>query len=127
MHWPERFQREQALANIANNLANVSTSGYKKMLTSFESILRNEKQVTDANGINYNRVSNISTDFSQGPLKETGNIFDLAIHGNGFFKIQGPDEVYYTRSGSFKLNPNGGLVSQDGYPVLDEGNTLRLK
>lgn len=115
--------REQALANISNNLANVNTSGYKKMLTSFESILKSEKQNTDARGINYNRVSNISTDFSQGPLKETGNTFDLAIHGKGFFKLQGPDAVYYTRSGSFKLAPNGGLVSQDGYPVLDEGNT----
>ena len=51
------ISREQALANISNNLANVSTTGYKKMLVSFESILKSEQQVGDANGINYNRIS----------------------------------------------------------------------
>ena len=49
--------REQSLANISNNLANVSTTGYKKMLVSFESILKSEQQVGDANGINYNRIN----------------------------------------------------------------------
>ena len=115
--------REQALSNIANNLANVSTSGYKKMIASFESLLGAEKQITDAQGINYNRVAQISTDFSQGPLKETGNTFDLALHGNGFFKVLGPDGPLYTRSGSFVMDENGTLKTQNGYPVLSDGNT----
>ena len=117
------ISREQAFSNIANNLANVSTSGYKKMVTGFESLLRGEKQITDAQGINYNRVSQIVTDFTQGPFKDTGNTFDLAINGNGFFKVQGPDGTLYTRSGSFVLDENGNLMTHNGYPVLDNGDT----
>ena len=114
--------REQALSNIANNLANVNTTGYKKMLMSFESILDKEKQMGDAKGINYNRVSKSVSDFTQGPIKETGNTFDLAIHKSGFFKVQGPDGVLYTRNGSFTQGPNRTLVTHEGYQVLDDGN-----
>ena len=57
------ISREQALANISNNLANVSTTGYKKMLVSFESILKSEQQVDDAKGMNYNRINKIDHRF----------------------------------------------------------------
>ena len=115
------ISREQALANIANNLANVNTTGFKKMLTSFESILDNEQQKGNANGINYNRVSQTVSDFTPGPIKETGNTFDLAIHRDGFFKVRGPDGVLYTRNGAFTQGPNRTLITRDGYPVLDDG------
>jgi len=114
--------REQSLANIANNLANVSTTGYKKMLVSFESILKGEQQVGEAQGINYNRINESVTDFSPGPIKETGHAFDLAIHNSGFFKVLGPDGPLYTRNGSFTQGPDGVLETQNGYPVLDQGN-----
>ncbi len=117
------ISREQALANISNNLANVSTTGYKKMLVSFESILKSEQQVGDANGINYNRISKSVTDFSPGPIKETGNTFDLAIHDSGFFKVLGPDGPLYTRNGSFTQGTNGTLVTKNGYPLLNENDT----
>jgi len=115
--------REQAVANIANNLANVNTTGYKKMLVSFESILRGSKQTTDANGINYSRIRQTFTDFSSGPVKETGNTYDLAIHGTGFFKVLGPEGPLYTRNGSFHLDGNGALLTKNGYPVLSDGDT----
>ncbi len=115
--------REQSLANISNNLANVSTTGYKKMLVSFESILNNEQQVGDANGINYVRINKSVTNFSPGPLKETGNTFDLSIHNSGFFKVLGPDGPLYTRNGSFTQGPDGALVTTNGYPLLNESNT----
>ncbi len=116
------ISREQSLANIANNLANVSTTGYKKMLVSFESILKSEQQVGDAKGINYNRVKQSATDFSPGPLQETGNTFDLAIHNSGFFKVLGPEGPLYTRNGSFTQGPDGTLVTTNGYPLLSEGD-----
>ncbi len=117
------ISREQALANISNNLANVSTTGYKKMLVSFESILKSEQQVDDANGINYSRINTSVTDFSPGPIKETGNTFDLAIHDSGFFKVLGPDGPLYTRDGSFTQGTNGTLVTKNGYPLLNENDT----
>lgn len=118
------ISREQSIANVANNLANVSTTGYKKTLVSFESILRSKQQVSDAKGINYNRINQSVTDFSEGPLKETGNTFDLAIHNSGFFKVLGPDgRPLYTRNGSFTQGPNGALLTRNGYPLLSDNAT----
>ncbi len=115
--------REQSIANISANLANVSTVGYKKSLTSFESVLRGEKQIQDSKGINYNRIKQNYTDFSQGPLKETANPLDLAILGDGFFKIRSSDGDLLTRKGNFNLDSTGRLVTDTGMPVLDLANT----
>lgn len=116
------ISRDQAINNIAENLANVSTTGYKKAMVSFESLLRGEKQRTDANGINYSRVNKNSTDFSAGPLKDTGNPLDVAIHGEGFFKIMGADGVRYTRRGDFVIDQDNILRTRNGRSVLDDGN-----
>jgi len=68
-------------------------------------------------------------DFSQGSLDKTGNTFDLAIEGDGFFKIQSNGgETSYTRNGSFTLNNNGNLVTKDGDFVLDDkGKQIKIK
>lgn len=114
--------REQAIANVSNNLANISSSGYKKSQVSFESLLRGEQQVNQAKGVNYTRIRQNYTDFSPGALRQTDNPLDLAIHGEGFFKVQGPNSVVYTRRGDFTLNAEGVLTTGSGLPVLDEGN-----
>ncbi len=114
--------REQAIANISNNLANGSTVGYKKSRVSFESLLRGEKQILDSKGINYSRIRENYSDFSQGPINVTDNPLDIAIRGDGFFKIQGPNGPLYTRSGNFQLDSTGRLVTKNGMPVLDDGN-----
>lgn len=114
--------REQSLANISHNLANVTTGGYKRMTVSFESILRGEQQTAEANGINYNRIRHNFSDLRQGPLKETGNPLDLALQGPGFFKVQGPDGPLLTRNGAFVLDQNGALRTHNGYPVLAQGD-----
>lgn len=114
--------REQNMANVSANLANVSTIGYKKARMSFESMLRGERQTTETKGINYNRVRGNFSDFSQGPLKETGNPFDLAINGNGFFKIRGPEGDLLTRKGNFVVGQDGRLLTDTGMPVLDAGD-----
>ncbi len=116
------ISRDQAINNIAANLANVSTTGYKKAMVSFESLLRGEKQRTDAQGINYSRVGKSTTDLSAGPLIETDNPLDAAIHGEGFFKVMGPNGVRYTRRGDFVIDQNNILRTRSGLSVLDDAN-----
>lgn len=114
--------REQNLANIATNLANINTLGYKKTRVSFESLLRGEQQIQAARGINYSRVAENFTDFTEGAIKETANPLDLAIHGDGFFKVQSPDGVRYTRRGDFHIDETGLLQTGNKMPVLDVNN-----
>lgn len=114
--------REQAMANVSNNLANISSTGYKKSQVSFESLLRGEQQAKQAKGINYTRIRENFTDFSPGAIRQTENPLDLAIHGDGFFKVQGQNGALYTRRGDFTLNAEGVLTTGNGLPVLDEGN-----
>lgn len=115
--------REQNLDNISANLANVSTTGYKKSSVSFQSILRGAQQIKQANGINYSRIRENFTDFAAGPIKETGSPLDLAIHGDGFFKVQGTNGTLYTRKGDFTLDASGRLLTSDGKQVLDDANS----
>ncbi|KJR96320.1 MAG: hypothetical protein VR65_28605 [Desulfobulbaceae bacterium BRH_c16a] len=114
--------REQAIANVSNNLANISSSGYKRSQVSFESLLRGEQQTKQSKGINYSRVRQNFTDFSPGAIRSTENPLDLAVQGDAFFKVQGPDSVLYTRRGDFKVTAEGVLTTSNGLPVLDEGN-----
>lgn len=116
------ISREQAIANISNNLANINTSGYKKSMVSFESILRGEQQSNEAKGINYNRIKNNFGVFTPGALRQTNDPLDVAINGDGFFKILGPEGVLYTRRGDFTIDEEGNLLTNAGQPVLDEGN-----
>jgi flagellar basal-body rod protein FlgF len=113
---------EQNMANISNNLANVNTTGFKKDQMSFEAILRGAQQIQNAKGINYTRVNRNGTDFSEGPIRVTDNPLDLAIDGEGFFKVSNGNEVFFTRQGSFSLDESGKLITPSGYSLLDDGN-----
>jgi flagellar basal-body rod protein FlgG len=119
---------------ISNNLANINTTGYKKEAAEFKSLLYQtiQEQSNDNNGdakpygIQVGlgvRNSAISSQYTQGTLTETGNDFDLALEGSGFFMVQTQDGgTAYTRNGSFLLSvgPNGvTLANSDGNPVLD--------
>ena len=66
------------------------------------------------------------TDFSQGSLQQTGNQLDLALEGSGFFAVQSPTGVQYTRNGNFHLTRNGALVTAQGYPVLGDKGPITL-
>jgi flagellar basal-body rod protein FlgF len=116
------ISREQSIANIANNLANVNTNGYRKTMVSFESVLRGAQQSSEAKGINYTRISKNFSDFEPGAIRQTNNPLDLAISGEGFFKVQGPDDVLYTRRGDFKIDESGLLTTSNGFPVLNNAN-----
>ena len=114
--------KEQALGNIASNLANVSTTGFKKDRVSFAAILRGAKQSNSAGGVNFSRMRKIGTDFSQGGLEPTARPLDVAIDGEGFLKVQKNNEIFYTRAGRLELDENGMVKTQDGFNVLGASN-----
>jgi flagellar basal-body rod protein FlgF len=105
---------ERQLEAITQNLANVSTRGYKRG-TSFAHALR-------STGAKEARVvSGLAPDLSQGTLETTGNPLDLALEGPGWFVIEGENGRAYTRDGSFRVDDRGTLVTQDGRPVAWKG------
>jgi len=128
---------------IANNLANVNSTGYKTEKAEFKSLLYQTLQTktTTANGANKPipaqvglgvRNSSIESRFTQGIMTETQDLTDFCIEGNGFFGIRGVDgEIYYTRNGkfNFSINNTGGitLCNEAGCAVLDaNGNPLEF-
>lgn len=115
---------------ISNNLANVSTNGFKRARAVFEDLLyqtlrqpgaASSQQTTIPSGLMLGvGVRPIATEhiFTQGSLQTTDNALDLAINGQGFFQIQMPDgTLAYTRDGSFQLDNTGQVVTSSGYPV----------
>lgn len=118
---------------IANNLANVNTVGFKRSRADFEDLIyqtlkeagvNTTSNTVEPTGIQIGlgaQLADVSKNFMQGSLQETGNPLDLAIQGNGFFQITMPDgTIAYTRAGSFKLDNNGRIVTPDGYPLSPE-------
>ncbi|MCL2789963.1 MAG: flagellar basal-body rod protein FlgF [Desulfobulbus sp.] len=114
--------REQAMSNIASNLANVNTTGFKKDRISFSSVLQGAQQMRATKGINYARTRTIDTDFNQGAMQTTGNPMNVAIDGPGFFKVRKGEEIFYTRAGRLTLDSNGTVLTNDGYTVLGAGD-----
>lgn len=116
------ISREQAISNVANNLANITTNGYRKSTLSFESVLQGVQQREQAEGVNYNRVRTSYTDFTAGAIKQTDDPLDIALDGDGFLKVQGPDKILYTRRGDLAIDSEGLLTTSNGLPVLTEAN-----
>jgi flagellar basal-body rod protein FlgF/flagellar basal-body rod protein FlgG len=120
--------RTQQLDLAANNLANVNTSGFRGERVSFQTRVMNASPEVASRAVNSFGVLGMThTDFSQGPLLSTGNPLDVAMEGAGFFTVQTPNGVQYTRNGSFHLSSSGALVTQEGYSVLgDNGAPIIL-
>ena len=110
----------------ANNLANSSTSGFKSDREFYGLYTSAEAQAdADAQGYLATTVPVVQsqyTDFAQGMLIRTGNPLDLALNGKGFFAANGPSGPLYTRSGNFKLTPDGILATHEGYPLRTTQN-----
>jgi len=125
--------------NLAHNAANMDTPGFKETLSSLAefmktaviyppgNITQDPQQMYLGNiGLGVEN-SPLTTDFSEGPLNQTGHPFDLAITGPGFFRIRTPDGDRYTRDGRFVRDASGGLVTLDGYQVLNKsGQPIKL-
>ncbi len=110
---------------VANNLANINTVGFKKDRVAFEKVLDNANNLTAGNGGLTDAPiiarETVFTDFTTGPIKQTGNVFHVALDGDGFFAVNTPQGVAYTRQGNFQRDKNGRLTTIDGYEVLGKG------
>jgi flagellar basal-body rod protein FlgF/flagellar basal-body rod protein FlgG len=119
--------RTQELDLAANNLANANTTGFRGEHVSFQSQLMTASTSISTRAVSsYGVLGSPRTDFSQGSLQQTGNPLDLALEGSGFFAVQAPNGVQYTRNGNFHLTPDGALVTQQGYPVLGNNGPVTL-
>ena len=124
------LKEEMRMDVISNNLANTSVPGHKKSRISFQSILQNQSAGVGTASAGNRTASpdlvRIEIDHTQGDLRATGNELDLALHGNGFFKILTADGIRYTRKGNFALDTEGYLVTQHGEKVLGEGGAIQV-
>jgi flagellar basal-body rod protein FlgF len=119
-----------ATDTLANNLANVSTTGFKTRRVQFQSfpeLLINrigKNTSTDIGSINSGvQISSTPVQFTQGTLRQTGNNLDIALEGDGLLQVQlGNGSMAYTRVGSLTLDGNRTLVTTEGYTVMGEGD-----
>ena len=102
---------------VSNNLANIGTTGFKKDQVFFHT-LSDELEPKDN--------TTQSTDFSQGHLRETGNPYDLAISGKGFFNVETENGTGYSRDGSLHIDQDGVLRTKSNLPVLGEGGWINI-
>jgi len=115
---------EKKLNTIANNLANVETTAFKRQRCNFEDLYYHNLRYPGSQDVNSEfaatgiavgtgtRVTSVQSVFTEGSLQETGRPLDVAITGNGFFQVTDPftDEIFYTRAGNFSINQAGTLV-----------------
>lgn len=137
--WSGLVNEQNRMDIMTNNLANASTVGYKKegsTSQSFDDVLTVKIKDASVGLSNVQRtgvrnpgvkIGENYTDYSQGSFRETGNTYDLALEGEGFFAIEftnkaGDTSTMYTRAGQFTLNKDGYLVTQEGDYVLDVNN-----
>ncbi|KAA6514642.1 flagellar basal-body rod protein FlgG [Helicobacter pylori] len=125
--------QQMHIDTTSNNIANVNTTGFKKSRADFNDLFYQAMQYAGTNTSNTTlspdgmevglgvRPSAITKMFSQGSPKETENNLDVAITGKGFFQVQLPDgTTAYTRSGNFKLDEQGNLVTSEGYLLIPQ-------
>lgn len=124
---------------IANNLANMTTNGYRAERILFEKALTQEQQrsvggalssdvqqPSDLKTDDYVAIAGSFTDFAQGPVDQTGNPLDVAIQGKGLFVVNTPDGERYTRAGNFRLDTSNRLVTQEGDPVQGTSGDITI-
>lgn len=111
-------------AQAANNLANANTTGFKADFDAYRSMpLFGDGHPSRVFAL----AERPGIDFSTGTIERTGNDFDVAINGEGFFAVQAPDgSEAYTRAGEFQQTPTGQLLTADGLPVLGNGGPIAL-
>jgi flagellar basal-body rod protein FlgF/flagellar basal-body rod protein FlgG len=124
------MSRTLALDTIANNLANVSTAGFRANHNVFSSILAttgdSPLSVLNQDENDYGVLSGTHLDNSQGALVPTGNELDLAMEGPGYFAVQTATGTAYTRGGNFHVSPQGQLITVAGDPVMGDNGPIRI-
>ena len=137
--WTGMYNEQKRLDVISNNLANSATVGFKKegaTSQSFDDVLA--IKVRDDHGDAYIgnmslgvKIGEVYTDYSQGSVRETGNTYDLAIDGSGFFSIDytdanGNTSTRYTRAGEFLITKEGYVVTSEGQHLMGESQWLQV-
>ena len=128
--------QDSRIETISNNIANSNTTSFKKDRQVFNEYLTANEKGTDVLQVpkipasiesfydmqggdkSYVDVAGSYTNFSQGALKPTGNVFDVGIEGKGFLEVLTPQGVKFTRNGALKVNSEGVVINQQGFPVL---------
>jgi flagellar basal-body rod protein FlgF len=123
------LQRE--LDVVANNIANLNTSGFKADGIVFQEYLASSERANRFAGADQ-RLSFVHDratwlDLSQGPVQQTGNPLDIAVSGNAFLTVQTPRGERYTRNGALQVNNTGALVTSEGYQVIGENGPIVLQ
>jgi flagellar basal-body rod protein FlgG len=120
--------RMMELDTVSNNLANQSTSGFKRDKVFVNELQRQMQrlQAPQATSAVHVPILNAVVDFSQGALEGTDNPFDLAISGDGLFVVETPQGEAFTRDGRFTLNVDGVLTTLDGNAVMGEGGPVEI-
>jgi flagellar basal-body rod protein FlgF len=116
---------------IANNLANMNTTGFKADGAVFEEYISPTASADNFPAAD-RRISFVQDratwmDLSQGPLERTGNPLDVAINGKGYLVVQTPRGERYTRNGAMQINSNGELVTAEGFQVMGESGPITLQ
>jgi flagellar basal-body rod protein FlgG len=113
---------------IANNLANINTTGFKQsslFAKSYHKFLENDQlQPFAENDI---KADQVFVDYREGPMKSSKSPLDCCINGTGFFAVSAPDGIQYTRNGNFSLDPQGMLVTSDGSKVMGTEGFIRVE
>jgi flagellar basal-body rod protein FlgF len=119
------FRQERRYELISNNLSNALTPGFKKDVPIFHEVFSEALHPS---------LSTLSMDsefsqtlLQQGEIQSTRNPLDLAIEGEGFFKVKTPEGVRYTRNGNFRLTREGVLIQSNGFPVLSRNGEITLR
>lgn len=140
--WTGMANEQKRLDIISNNLANAATVGYKQdnvTTQSFDDVLT--IKIKDASELYHERpigkmnlgvkLGEVYTNFGQGSLRETGNTFDIALEGKGFFQVavadnNGNEQFFYTRDGSFTMTHEGNIVDMNGNRLIGEGGNISV-
>ncbi|MDB5994430.1 MAG: flagellar hook protein FlgE [Pseudomonas sp.] len=109
------YAANKQLDVTGNNIANVATTGFKSSRAEFEDVYSATKlgsgSKTVGNGV---RLANVSQQFTQGDINNTGNVLDMGINGSGFFVLNSNGSMSYTRAGTFKVDKDGYVTNTDG-------------
>jgi flagellar basal-body rod protein FlgF len=115
----------QRMDVTANNLANMSTAGFKAESLVMRELTEKPAMAADLpKDVAFVDAWMLQRDFATGPLELTGNPLDAAIEGEGFFAVQTPTGTAYTRDGRFSINDAGEIITRNGYPVLGAGGPI---
>jgi flagellar basal-body rod protein FlgF len=119
----------QSMDVIANNIANLSTPGFRREEQTFHEYVEQlpaQDGQSAGQSLSFVQDGGIVRDMSEGPMRATGATYDLALHGKGFFVVQTANGQRYTRNGHFSLDPSGQVVDDAGDALQGDGGAVTI-